>query len=91
MKKYFVYLLESKKDGNFYIGQTDNLEARLIKHDSGQVRSTRNRKPFVLVGYIEVASRKEALLQEKEFKQHSDKKIKFIRQFKPDFIWGKPR
>jgi predicted GIY-YIG superfamily endonuclease len=26
---YFVYLIESLKDGRYYIGQTNNLEERL--------------------------------------------------------------
>ena len=92
MENYFVYLLESEKDGNFYIGQTDNVEKRIARHKKGQIISTKNRLPIKLVGYIKVCSRSKALQMDNEFKKHSDKKLKFIKQFRPDFNWrSKPR
>ena len=87
MKKFFIYLLESVVDGQFYIGQTDNMENRLVRHNEGRVYSTSRRRPLKLLGYIEVESRKDALIMEKSLKQHSDKKLKFIKKFKPDFEW----
>ena len=47
MEKYFNYVLKSKKDGNFYIGFTTDLENRLNEHQKGLVKSTKNRRPFV--------------------------------------------
>ena len=87
MEKYFVYLLESQKDHKFYIGQTNNLERRLAKHNNGEVNSTSGRRPFDLLGYIKLDTRKHALQFEKELKSHSDQKLKFIKNFKPDFKW----
>jgi putative endonuclease len=46
---YFVYILKSLKDRGYYIGQTDNLNLRIEKHDKRQVRSTKNRTPFILI------------------------------------------
>ena len=54
---YFVYVLKSKKDGDFYTGFTDNPEKRIKKHNSGEVTSTKARKPFELV-YLEGALNK---------------------------------
>ena len=85
--KYFVYLLKSKKDNQFYIGQTNNLKVRLAKHNSGEVLSTKNRIPFELVGYVDLQSRKEALKLEKLLKNHSHHKLKFIRKFISGFDW----
>ena len=45
----FVYILESLKDGHLYVGTTDFLDDRMDKHNKGYVKSTRNRRPFVLV------------------------------------------
>jgi len=60
--------LVSEKDGNIYIGHTDNLEKRFKAHNAGKVFSTKSRKLFVL-GYFEVLnSRKEAILREKYLK-----------------------
>jgi len=84
---YFVYLLRSEKDNNFYIGQTNNVLTRLTKHNRGEVRSTAKRTPFKFIGCIEFSSRKEALKFEKLIKLHSDQKIKFIKTFIPDFNW----
>lgn len=51
---YFIYVLKSKKDTNFYVGKTKNLKERLEEHKNGNVPSTRNRRPFDLV-YCEVS------------------------------------
>ncbi len=91
MHEHFVYLLESQKDQQFYIGQTNNLKGRLEKHNAGQVKSTAKRIPFKLIGFVKLPSRKEALGLEKTLKSHSDKKLKFIKKFKPDFKWQMPR
>ena len=50
MDKYFhVYVLHSEKDGNFYVGFTNNLKRRLEEHNEGKVNSTKNRLPMKLV------------------------------------------
>jgi putative endonuclease len=46
---YFVYILQSLKDGRTYVGHAQDLEARLKKHNSGQVNSTRYRRPLTLL------------------------------------------
>ena len=59
---HYVYILQSKKDGNFYTGSTNDLKRRLHEHESGNVRSTWNRRPLELVYY-------EACLNEDDAKQ----------------------
>ena len=61
---YYVYIIKSLKDNKFYIGQTNNIENRLVKHNKGLVKSTKNRKPFILVFQEEFISRKEAINRE---------------------------
>ena len=48
MSKYYVYVLRSLCDKQFYVGSTDNLTARLEKHNAGRVVSTTRRVPFEL-------------------------------------------
>ncbi len=43
---YFVYVLKSEKDGNFYVGYTADLKNRLKCHIEGKVHSTKNRLPL---------------------------------------------
>ena len=68
MKRIIVYVLRSLKDGKLYVGHTDNLRMRLIRHHSGDVRSTKGRRPLKLVYTEPVQSREEAVSREKYFK-----------------------
>ena len=51
-KMFYIYLLQSQKDKELYIGFTNNLERRLKEHNNGLVTSTKLRKPFELI-YVE--------------------------------------
>jgi len=48
MAKGFVYILRSLKNGRFYIGSTTDINKRLLRHESGNVRATRNFLPVRL-------------------------------------------
>jgi putative endonuclease len=65
---YYTYVLKSKKDGNHYIGFTENIDKRIKEHNEGLVTATKNRLPFELV-YFEACNNKEkAIKREKYFK-----------------------
>ena len=36
----FVYILQSQKNGKYYVGSTDNIDQRLYQHKSGKVHTT---------------------------------------------------
>jgi len=65
---WFVYALQSKKDGWLYIGMTSDVKRRLEEHNRGYNRSTRARTPFELFYVEEVVSRTEAREREKFLK-----------------------
>jgi len=65
---FFVYFLRSKRDGTFYIGQTNNIEKRVERHNKGLIKSTKNRSPFDLVYTESYNTRREAMLREKHLK-----------------------
>ena len=44
----FVYILESKKSGRYYIGCTSDVEKRLDKHNLGLVEATKKFRPYEL-------------------------------------------
>ena len=67
--KSYVYILISLKDKKRYIGSTSNLKQRLIKHNSGQVRSTKHRRPLKLFAYQECESLSEARYLEYKYKR----------------------
>jgi len=68
MAAYFVYMLKSLKDEKFYTGHTADLKKRLKQHNSGRVRSTKARRPFELVYWESLETRREAMLRERELK-----------------------
>jgi len=46
---FYIYVLESKKDGNRYIGYSANLKRRLEEHRKGLSFATKFRLPFQLI------------------------------------------
>ncbi len=65
---YYVYILESEKDGRLYTGSTGNLKDRIKRHNEGRERSTKNRTPLKLVYFEEFDSRAEAVKSERYLK-----------------------
>jgi putative endonuclease len=65
---HFVYILQSLKDNKYYIGETADVKQRLLFHNNGRQRSTKNRVPFVLILLEEFNNRTEALEREKQIK-----------------------
>jgi len=65
---FCVYVLISLKDHKFYIGYTANLDKRILDHNSGNVSSTKGRRPLELI-YCEYHKNKyDALRREKYLK-----------------------
>jgi predicted GIY-YIG superfamily endonuclease len=69
---YYVYVLSSDTDAaRYYTGLTDDLEARLKAHNSGQVPHTSKYRPWKIDTAIAFRSRKKAAAFEKYLKTHS--------------------
>lgn len=66
---FFTYILWSDSLGKFYVGHTGDLESRLAYHNSGNVTSTREGVPWVLVYSESFATRGEAMKRETEIKR----------------------
>jgi putative endonuclease len=61
---YYVYVLRSLKDGNFYVGYTHDLRKRVSQHKAGEVISTKWRVPFSLIYYEACRNKTDALHRE---------------------------
>jgi len=60
----YVYILESVADAErHYTGITDDLRARLIKHNSGDVSYTSKFKPWRLNTYLAFSDERRALFE----------------------------
>ena len=65
---YYVYILQSLKDGKYYIGSTSDVQSRLNFDNAGLQRSTKNRIPFKLILFEIYNLKEEALKREKQIK-----------------------
>jgi len=65
---YYVYVLLSERDGNIYIGITNDLERRLKQHNRGGNLSTKYRTPLKLIQKEQYKNRIEARQREKFLK-----------------------
>jgi len=65
---YYVYVLRSLKDGDFYTGYTHDLRNRLSEHQQGAVTSTKNRLPVEIVYYEACRNQQDATHREKYLK-----------------------
>jgi len=61
-------MLESVKDGSYYIGSTSDLRRRLEEHNNGKSKSTKSRGPFKLIYYEAYISEKDAKHREHNLK-----------------------
>ena len=66
---YYVYSLKCK-DG-YYIGCTQDLKDRFIRHQKGFVSATKNRLPLILDFYIACRDKDKVFRLEKYFKSGS--------------------
>lgn len=72
---YFVYALQSERDGRLYIGMTRDVQKRLRQHNAGRIQSTRFYRPYVLLRFIEVPDRLAARALEREWKSGSGRTL----------------
>jgi putative endonuclease len=70
---YFVYVLLSEKDDQFYTGYTSDLEKRIDSHNNGEVQSTRQRRPLRLIYFEGCINQQDATRREKYLKSGNGK------------------
>jgi putative endonuclease len=75
IERFFVYIIQSKKDGSYYIGQCDDLDCRLSKHNDGFSKYSSSKRPWKLVYFELYTSRSEAILREKVLKAKKSRKF----------------
>ena len=66
---YFVYILQSLKNGSYYVGSTQDLDSRLERHNQGRSKYTKDRRPWELVFREEHPDRSSAIKRESEIKR----------------------
>jgi putative endonuclease len=67
----YVYVLESMDSEHFYVGITDDLRARLAKHNAGEVPHTSKFRPWKLKSYVAFSNKERAFAFERYLKSGS--------------------
>jgi putative endonuclease len=70
---YYVYVLLSEKDNQFYTGYTFDLKERIKCHNDGKVTSTHNRRPLNLIYFEGCINQQDATRREKYLKSGNGK------------------
>ena len=61
---YFVYAIQSERDGRIYVGMCADIEVRLKEHNAGKTKSTKGFMPWRLIYKEDLANRIEARKRE---------------------------
>jgi len=79
---YYVYILYSHKLNRFYVGQTSNLENRLIEHNRSESLYTSQGAPWTLLWSASKDSLRVSEALEQKLKNLSpDRKIRFMLKY----------
>jgi putative endonuclease len=70
---YYIYVLLSEKDNQFYTGYTSDLKNRINYHNEGKVTSTKNRRPLKLIYFEGCLNQQDATRREKYLKSGNGK------------------
>ncbi|MGA7306237.1 MAG: GIY-YIG nuclease family protein [Rhodothermales bacterium] len=68
---YYVYILKSETLDRTYVGHTNDVQRRLLEHNSGNVPATANARPWTLEIYLAFDTRPKAIAFERYLKSHS--------------------
>ena len=72
---YYLYVLESLRDGERYVGMTTDLRKRLLEHQGGKSPATASRRPFSLIYYEACRSYADMKQREKYMKTTEGRRI----------------
>jgi putative endonuclease len=79
---FWVYILYSESTGRYYKGQTEDIGARVDRHNKGYEKFTKKGIPWTLIWSTSVSTRAEALKLEKKLKNLSrNKLVQFISKY----------
>ena len=83
---YYTYVLKSEKDNKFYTGYTNDIKRRFEEHNNGLVKSTKNRRPFILIYFEACLNQQDATHREKYLKTFHGKM--FLRNRLKSYLTG---
>jgi putative endonuclease len=90
--RFIVYVLFSPSRQKSYVGQTENLEIRIRRHNAGLVRSTRPSRPWICIHSETYTTRAEALRRESHLKTPTGRRelVRIFEQWQAHGIESSP-
>ena len=70
---YYVYALKSIKNNDLYIGYSEDLRQRFKDHNQGNVKATRDNRPWKLVYFEAYCDKRDGTKRERQLKNHRAK------------------
>jgi putative endonuclease len=70
---FYVYILQSLKDNQWYTGYTADLRKRVKMHEDGLIESTKKRRPIKLIYFEGCINQQDATRREKYLKSGNGK------------------
>ncbi|HDZ85571.1 MAG TPA: GIY-YIG nuclease family protein [Candidatus Moranbacteria bacterium] len=72
---FYIYILESTKNKNLYIGYTNNLRKRIREHNQGLNKSTKPYIPWKLIYYEACLNKEDAERRENYLKTSQGQRL----------------
>lgn len=83
---FYVYLLESIKNNNLYIGYTSDLRKRFKEHNQGLNFSTKPHRPWQLIYYEAYLNEQDAKRREKYLKTSQGSRL--LKQMLKEYFYN---
>lgn len=86
-RKFYIYVVASKRNGTIYIGMTNNLKSRIVQHKESLIPGfTQRYKVNMLVYFKEYNDVRDAITRETQIKRWKREwKIQLIESINPDW------
>jgi putative endonuclease len=75
---WYVYIIESEKDGDYYKGLSEDYLKRLDEHNAGLSNFTSGKGPWKLKYVEELFSKREAIIRERKLKRQKRAYIEWL-------------
>ena len=72
---FYVYIIQSQKDGSYYVGSTQDLDERIERHNQGRSTYTKLKRPWKLLYFEEFPDRSSAIKRENYLKRQKSKEL----------------
>jgi putative endonuclease len=72
---YYNYVMQSRKNGNLYVGYTNDLQKRLKEHNQGLNKSTKSSRPWKVIYYESCLDKDDAERREVYLKTNQGQRL----------------